>query len=216
MLRAAVVLIIAANLLFFAWARGWLAPVVAPPHAGEREPERLAAQVRPELVRLLPPEAAATARVVCLEAGPFADADVGIAEATLLGAGVPAAAWRRDTTAQPPVWLVYMGPFADAAALRAKQEEVRRLRLEPEELTPPGDLAPGLALSRHTAKDAAEAALAQLTQRGVRTARVVALPTAPPTHWLRVARADARLQERLLSLRAPALALPFAACQSRP
>lgn len=216
MLRAAVVLILAANLLFFAWARGWLAPVVAPPHAGEREPERLAAQVRPELVRVLPPEAAATARVVCLEAGPFADADVGIAEAAMLGAGVPATAWRRDTTAPPPAWLVYMGPFADAAALRAKQEEVRRLRLEPEELAPPGDLAPGLVLSRHTTKDAAEAALAQLTQRGVRTARVATLPAPPPTHWLRVARADVRLQERLLSLRPPALALPFAACEARP
>lgn len=215
MLRAAVVLVIAANLLFFAWARGWLAPVVAPPHAGEREPERLAAQIRPELVRLLPPEAAASARLACLEAGPFSEGDTGIAEATLLGAGVPAAAWRREAVAQPPVWLVYMGPFADATARRAKEDEVRRLRLEPEE-GPPGELAQGLVLSRHASKEDAETALAQLMQRGVRTARVVAQPPAPARFWLRVPRADARLQERLLALRPPALALPFAACAPRP
>jgi hypothetical protein len=217
MLRVAVALIVAANLLFFAWARGWLAPGLPPPHADEREPERLAAQVRPESIRLLPPEAAAAsnARVACLEAGPFSDADVGIAEATLLGAGVPAAAWRRDPIQQPPVWFVYMGPFADPAALRAKEEEVRRLRLEPEEVRMPGDAWPGLALSRHASKEAAESALAQLMQRGVRTARVVSLPPAPPQHWLRVQRADARLQDRLLSLRPPALNLPFGPCQAR-
>jgi hypothetical protein len=218
MLRAAVVLIIAANLLFFAWARGWLAPAFAPPHAGEREPERLAAQVRPESVRLLPPETATTAaaRAVCLEAGPFSDADVGIAEATLLGTGVPASAWRRDPVQQSPVWLVYMGPFADPAAQRAKDEEVRRLRLEPEEVRAPPELSPGLALSRHASKEAADAALAQLTQRGVRTARVVVLPPPPLQHWLRVQRADMRLQDRLLSLRPPALGVPFAPCQTRP
>jgi hypothetical protein len=217
MLRVAVALIVAANLLFFAWARGWLEPGLPPPHAGEREPERLAAQVRPDAIRLLPPEAAAAAntRVACLEAGPFNDADVGIAEATLLGAGVPAAAWRRDAVASPAVWLVYMGPFADPAALRSKDEEVRRLRLEPEELRIPGDAWPGLALSRHASKEAADAALAQLAQRGVRTARVVSLPSPPPQHWLRVQRADARLQDRLLALRPPALNLPFAPCQAR-
>jgi hypothetical protein len=219
MLRAAVVLILAANLLFFAWARGWLTPVVEPPHHGEREPERLALQVRPETIRLLPPLPAAAgsgaARVVCLEAGPFSDADVGIAEAALLGAGVPAAAWQREQSAQTEAWLVYMGPFADSAALRAKDEEVRRLKLVPEELRTPAELAPGLVLSRHGSKEAAESALAQLTQRGVRTARVLALPPPPLQHWLRVARADARLQERLLDLQPPAFSAPFAPCGPR-
>ena len=41
MLRVAVALVVAANLLFFAWARGWLSPVIEPPHHGEREPQRI-------------------------------------------------------------------------------------------------------------------------------------------------------------------------------
>jgi hypothetical protein len=219
MLRIAVVLILAANLLFFVWARGWLAPLVEPPQHGEREPERLARQVRPESIRVLPPQAgnaaSAALRAACLEAGPFSDADIGIAEAALLGAGVPALAWLRDQVQQAPVWLVYMGPFADAAALRAKDEELRRLKLAPEELRGPPELTPGLVVSRHASEAAAEAALAQFAQRGVRTARVVALPPPPLQHWLRVARADARLQERLLALKPPAFGVPFETCQAR-
>ncbi len=101
MLRAVVGLLLLANLLFFGWARGWLSPLVAPPHAGEREPERLAAQVRPELVRVLRGgNGSATARgPACLEAGPFAEGDVGIAEAALLSAGVPTSGWVRETVA---------------------------------------------------------------------------------------------------------------------
>ena len=103
MLRTLVALLLLANLLFFAWSRGWLAPVVAPPHAGEREPERLAAQVRPEQVRVLRTAANGTGAAArapsCLEAGPFAEGDVGIAEAALLAAGVPANAWVRETVA---------------------------------------------------------------------------------------------------------------------
>ena len=58
MLRGLVLLLLLANALFFAWARGWLGPA---PHHAEREPERLAAQVRPEALKLLPPVAASAA-----------------------------------------------------------------------------------------------------------------------------------------------------------
>jgi len=121
MLRAGVVLLLLANLLFFSWARGWLAPGWPPPRHGEREPERLAAQVRPELVAVLPPEAAsaavAAARMaaeVCLEAGPFDAAGMAAAEAALAGAGLPEGSWERQDT-QPPSkqqWLRV--PRADA------------------------------------------------------------------------------------------------------
>jgi hypothetical protein len=214
MLRAAAFALIAANVVFFAWARGWLAPVLPPPHHGEREPERLAAQVRPELVRFVaaPAASAASAGARCLEAGPFTDAEIGGAETALRSAGVPAAAWSRDEVQQQPAWLVYMGRFASAEALRTKEEELRRLRLTTfEELKAPPDLAPGLALSRHDSQAAADTALAQFAQRGVRTARVVALPPPPLQHWLRAPQADAATQEKLGALGSPA----FAPCQPR-
>lgn len=99
MLRVLVLVLLLANALFFAWSRGWLGP---PPRHGEREPERLAAQVRPESLRLLPPasataavNAARAASLSCLEAGPFTDTDLGVAEATLLNARLPAGSWSR-------------------------------------------------------------------------------------------------------------------------
>lgn len=68
MLRLLVVAVLLANLLFFSWSRGWLDSVVGTPARGDREPQRLVNQVRPEQVKLWPaaelvpaPEAAASA-----------------------------------------------------------------------------------------------------------------------------------------------------------
>ena len=58
MLRALVVLLLLANAVFFVWARGWLG---VPPQHSDREPERVLAQVRPELLTVLPPSTASAA-----------------------------------------------------------------------------------------------------------------------------------------------------------
>lgn len=100
MLRAALALLVAANLLFLAWTHGWLVPVLGAPHAGEREPGRLAAQVNPAAVQVLPAQAA-SAPSACLESGPYSDADVGLAEAALLGAGIAASEWERRPMQRP-------------------------------------------------------------------------------------------------------------------
>ena len=55
-----VALLLLANLGFFALARGWLQPYVGLSTQHEREPQRLAAQVNPESVRVRAVGAAAS------------------------------------------------------------------------------------------------------------------------------------------------------------
>jgi hypothetical protein len=228
MLRALLLLLLIANALFFAWTGGWLAPAWPPPGRGDRAPHRLSAQVRPESVVVIQPgtaaaaaaASAAAARPVCLEAGPLTDAELGPAIAALIEAGVPEGGWQQDQVARPGTWAVYFGRFADAAALRAKEAELARLKLELQPVTAPPELAPGLMLPPLERREDADAALAALVLRGMRTARVVALPAPPPQYWLRAPQADAELQARLLALKSPALAgvagAGFIACVKAP
>ena len=214
MLRALAALLVAANLLFFAWAQGWLAPVAPPPEHGQREPQRLAVQVNADAVRVLTPQAASAAQasIACVEAGPFADADIGSAEQALGEAGVAPEAWRRRELQQPTVWLVYIGRLDGAAALRTRADALQRLRVPYQTLQSPPELAPGLQLSRHERRDEAEHALARAAERGVRGARVVALPPPPLQHFLRVPRAEAETQARLAALELPG-GLRFQRCR---
>jgi hypothetical protein len=217
MLRALVALLLLANALFFAWSQGWLAGLVAPPHAGETEPGRLAQQVRPDNVRVLNMQAASAAvaaATYCVETPALPASAASTVRAAVLAAGVPEAVLERREQAVPPSWLVYMGRFSDPAGLRGKIEEVKRLKLNFEELHSGADssLLPGLVLSRHDSKEAADAALATLNNRGVRTARVVQLPAAAPTVSLRVAKASPELQRQLGAAKASEPAASFTRC----
>lgn len=61
MLRALVLVLLLANLVFYAWAQGWLRGIVTADPLGAREPYRLQEQVRPDLIRVLPPGSVASA-----------------------------------------------------------------------------------------------------------------------------------------------------------
>jgi hypothetical protein len=228
-LRALAVLLVLANLLFFAWARGWLAPMAQPPLSGSREPQRLAAQVHPERVTVMAPVAASAAirtaqdqAALCLEAGPFTEDSVQAAEATLVELALPAGTWARRTVTVGPQFLVYAGRVADEASRRRREAELQRLGLAFEPLDAPSELgqnlAPGLApelvLSRHAERSLADAALAAAASAGLRGARVAELPAPAPQVWLRAARADTAAQVALLATQAPALAGGFRACKA--
>lgn len=215
MLRVVVALLLLANLAFFGWARGWFEPSMPPPHHGEREPQRLAAQVRPDAVIVLAPKAASAAiaaaraaAAVCLQAGPLSEAEIGAAEAALAPAQLPDGSWQREPASPPPLWLVFAGRVPDAAQRRAREAELDRLGLHYERLEAPPELAPGLVVSRHFTKAEADAALAALASASqpLRGARVASLPPAPPRQWLRVPRADVEQQARLLALPPAAVA----------
>lgn len=98
MLRLLVVLLLAANALWWAWSHGLLpaSMLPLPLEDGQREPQRLQAQLKPESVQVLPSaEARRLAAAACLQAGPYDTAAAAAAEAVLLAAGLPASAWQR-------------------------------------------------------------------------------------------------------------------------
>ncbi len=215
MLRVVVALLLLANLAFFGWARGWFEPSMPPPHQGEREPQRLAAQVRPDAVIVLAPRAASAAiaaaraaAAVCLQAGPLADGEIAAAEAALASAQLPDGALQREAAPAPPLWVVFAGRVPDAAQRRAREAELEKLGLRFERLDAPAELAPGLVVSRHFTKAEAETALAALASASqpLKGARVANLPPGPPRQWLRVPRADVDQQARLLALPPAAVA----------
>lgn len=113
MLRGLLLALLAANLFFLAWSQGWMAPAWPGPRVGQSEPQRLANQVRPEWVQVLPAATAASrvagareAAKLCLEAGPLTGATLAAAEAALAAAELPAGSWaRRDDAASGDIWL---------------------------------------------------------------------------------------------------------------
>lgn len=221
-LRVLALLLLLANLGFFAWTQGWLDTVVGLRAIGDREPERLARQFQPQAIRILAPRAAASSASApvtgtsCLEAGPFSLAEVTAAEA-LLKPSLAAGQWVRRSVEQAAAWSVYLGPFTTPDTLQKKAEELRRLQTAFEEVRSPAELAPGLSLGRFDSRAAAEAALAQASQRGVRSARVVTVVEPATVYALRVERADAALVAQIAALggevRGAPLGKAFTACE---
>ena len=157
------------------------------------------------VVALSSPAASADASAAaCLEAGPFDSASTAVAERSLQEAGVPAGAWVRSGAAAASAYLVYMGRYADPAALNKKRDELRQLAVPAYPVDTASGLQPGLSLGRHASAEAAEAAMAALAQRGVRTARVVSVASASTAGTvLRLPAADVALQARVVGLRLP-------------
>ena len=124
MLRALLLVLLVANVAVYGWSEGWLEPTWPAPGMAEREPGRLAAQVNPESLKVLPVAAASDAAGAarraaprCMEIGPFGLVDAAAAEAVLEQAGLPTGSWERDLRGPAQVWLKL--PRADTA-LREK------------------------------------------------------------------------------------------------
>lgn len=213
MLRALVALLLLANAAVFAWSQGWLDASFGTRSRAESDPARLARQLRPQNVVILSPTSAraAAAALACLEAGPFSATQIGAAEAVLQPL-LPPGSWTNLRSERPAVWIVYMGKYATPELMARKQVEVGRTRIEFEELRSAPDLEPGLALGRFDSREAAERALAQYTQRGLRSARAVELTPPTSSHMLRVEKASSAVLAQVTALRNESLGTGFRAC----
>ena len=119
MLRSLVLALLIVNLGFFAWTHGWLKAWAGMPAEGQREPQRLSAQLHAEQIEVLQPgdtaqNHALRRRTPPAEAASTPDSAASAAEATSAASSATA-----QQAAATPALCVEAGPFnpEDAAAV---------------------------------------------------------------------------------------------------
>jgi hypothetical protein len=199
-MRALFLLLLLANLAFFAWAR-----YLAQPDPGT-DPQPLARQIDPQKLRIVaPPLARKTAAAaapsaapgVCVEWGSFTLADVPAARKLLqpLALGNRVSERQVEETAN---WWVFMPPQGDRQGAQRKAAELRALGVDDFFVVQDDESyrwAISLGVFRNEAP--AQARLAALRTKGVRSAQVGARVMQVPKVWLRVRDVDAGLRARL-------------------
>lgn len=212
-MRALFLLLVLANVAFFAWTRliaGGGAGADPAPLSRQIEPQRLRV-VRPEELVPAAPKVAAPAPVVaapvtvkCVEWGAFAPADAGRAEQALqpLQLGERLGQRRIEETAG---WWVFIPPQARASnarlAAQRKAAELKKLGVSDYFIVQeegPNRWAVSLGVFR--SEEAAQARLAALRSQGVRSARVAPREMAVSKVWLQVKAVDPGLEMRLQQL----------------
>jgi sporulation related protein len=203
--RAVFLLLVLANLAFFAWSRYGApdAPSV-PPQSRQVEPEKLKVIAPKDLPAPVakkekPPEKPAPSppSLACLEWGSFTLADAPRAQQALepLALGERLAQKRTEEVAG---WWVFIAPQGSRQGALKKAAELKNLGVEEFFIVQEdGEHRWALSLGVFRSEDAAQARLAALRTQGVRSARVGPRETVVPKIWLQVKSVDAPLQARL-------------------
>ena len=229
MLRLLVLLLALANVAYFAWTRGTLAPLGMAPSV-QTEPQRMATQIRPEAISLLTADearqiessgsaarpgngasaAADAAAPECLQAGLFNEQQTTALRASLEKA-LPTGSWQFESSTEPARWIVYMGKYPNEDALAKKRSELRQLGVAFRSVSNDA-LAPGLALASFAQQADADKELARVATKGVRTARVVQERAEARGQILKLAAVDAVLRAQLEALKPQLEGKPLRPC----
>jgi hypothetical protein len=193
-MRALALLLILANIALFAWAH----------YAGngDSEPVSLGKGLDSERLKVvrpaeLPPPKAAKVAARCLEWGSFTLADAPRAEKALepLGLGPRLAQRRGEETAG---WWVYIPSQGNRAAAVKKAVELKGLGVDDYFIVDAeGVHRFAVSLGVFRSEEAAQARLAALKDRGVRSAQVGARETQVQKVWFQVKSAEPALEARL-------------------
>ena len=225
MLRLLVLVLLLANAGYFAWSQNLLADYGFAPQA-QAEPQRLKQQIRPEALQLLAlprdepaqaqPAVVASSGVPsdaaqCLQAGFFTDEQANALRPGLQ-ASLPEGSWSLEGSVEPGRWIIYMGRYANEEALVKKRNELRRRNVSFEPLLNPA-LNPGLSLGHFNSQAEANSELDNITQQGVRTARVLQERPEVRGHTLKLAAADAALVTKVNTLKALLAGKALQACR---
>jgi len=179
MLRFLVLLLLLANGVYFAWSNGYLAAMALAP-TPQREPHRMQFQIKPDALALLGPdqvrhvEALAAAPPPkppeCLQSALLDERQLGAVRS--VAASLPAGSFSLQEAIEPARWIVYMGKYPNSEAVAKKKAELRKMNVTYQPLKNAA-LEPGFTIGSWRTQSQANDALANLANRGVRTAKVV-------------------------------------------
>jgi hypothetical protein len=196
-MRALFLVLVLANLAFFAWARYASLPEATD---GTAPPGR---QIEPEKLKIVAPAEAAAPKpapataLKCLEWGSFTLADAPRAEKALEPLTLGARLGHRRTE-ELAAWWVFIPPQDNRPAAQKKAAELKALGVEDYFIVQDeGDYRWALSLGVFRSEDAAQARLAALRENGVRSAQVGPRETVVPKVWLQVKSVDAALETKL-------------------
>jgi len=212
MLRLFVLLLVLANAGYYAFSQGLLAAYGLGP-ATQAEPQRMAQQIKPEALRILNPQettqlesatlpAQAMANVSvteCLQVGMFNEEQTMVLRERLVST-LPQGSWVIESALVPARWLVYMGKYNSDEAVVNKRSELRGLGVSFEALNN-ASLEPGLSLGNFTTQPEAEAELARIARKGVKTAKVVQERAEQRGQRLKLAAVDPALRSQLAAIK---------------
>lgn len=212
-MRVLVLVLLAANVLFFLLPTHVRDAFAGVSTEGVREPKRVAAQQHPERITPLAASAvAALAQKTCLALGPLeGDAALAAAQAALQNAA-PGADWQVRSSEQAGVWAVATIKLGDPDFRARKEATYKQLRIAYEPLTGLPAEQPAFVLSRHATQAEAAAEIAALEKRGLKGLRALALQAPKARHTVVVPQADGLLAGKLKALKDPALGEGFHAC----
>jgi hypothetical protein len=203
MLRNLVLLLLSANILYFAWSEGLLQSYGLSPNPGS-EPHRINEQLQPQAIQALRaqdvPGLVPAATAQCLRSGPW-DKEQAAGLRTALQTALPQDSWRLEALTPAPRWIVYMGQFSSPDMLKRKLAQLAAIGgVKPQKPRDPA-LIPGISLGGFDTEPLAQAELARLSRLGVRTAKVVPENEPPSQEMLVLPSVNQDMQAALLTIK---------------
>jgi hypothetical protein len=204
-MRALFLILVLANIAFYAWSRHFSGPEAAV------DPAPLGRQIEPEKLKILGPgeaaaraakrpatpapgSAASPAPIACLEWGSFTLADAPRAEAALAPLALGTRLSKRETE-EMAGWWVFIPPQGNRQAAAKKASELKSLGVNDYFIVQDESRHRwSLSLGVFRNEQAAQARLAVLRRQGVRSAEAAPRETVVPKVWLQMRDVDLALQ----------------------
>ena len=227
MLRLTVLALVLANAGYYAYSQGLLAAYGFAP-ATQTEPQRMAQQIRPDMLQILNMQDSAQAKSMplpqsvgnatsmtsaleCLQVGIFNEEQTMVLRDKLVST-LPQNSWLIESALVPARWLVYMGKYNSDESVLKKKAELRGLGVSFEAIDNAA-LEPGLSLGSFKTLPEAETELTRIAKKGVKTARVIQERAEQRGQRLKLPAVDAALRSQLDAIKPQLAGKAFAACE---